>query len=70
MKDLEYDRAKQLIDAVGKYTKELGKCSMTYQHMPTCLSNECSYCNMVRAYLNLTNPTKGKSQREADGRLY
>ena len=70
MEDLNYGETQQLIDAVDKYTKELGKCSMAYKHMRTCLSDACSYCSMIRAYIKLTDSAKGRPRRRADDRLY
>lgn len=60
-------KANELVSAVENYTKTRGKCENAYKHMAVCFDDNCIYCNMVRAYLKLTNLNNKDDTKEGHG---
>jgi len=62
----KHDPTSWLLDSVEKYTKTIGVCLHAYKETPTCLRDDCVYCDMVRAYLTLRHSNGAPPSTKGD----
>lgn len=55
MKNLE-KQIERLLDTVKRHMEKRGACPHAYDGHITCFKDDCTYCNLVRAYLSIRHP--------------
>lgn len=52
----EAKKQTELLNAVERYMEASGVCPDSYDNFIACFKDDCAYCGMVRAYLNIKHP--------------
>lgn len=53
--DVKTTKLDTLLNTIKNYLENEGVCTYSYDGIKTCLLDDCAYCSMVRAYMDLQN---------------
>lgn len=52
---MEISKFDTILNTINAYLEDEGLCAYAYDGAKTCMRDDCTYCAMVRAYINLQN---------------